>query len=111
MDSAPAHIAAAVGTPVAVLSCHPVDGSPTHRNSPRRFAPWGDPTSTLVVQPGSARRPCRRWCQASQAHCILAIEQDALMKLMRFICRALQQGVRRFQGVASREPLLDCALS
>jgi len=111
MDSAPAHIAAGVGTPVAVLSCHPVDGSPNHRNSPRRFAPWGDPTRTLVVQPGSARLPCRRWCQASQPHCILAIEQDALVKLMGFIGRGLRQGVRRFQEVAGREPPLDCVLS
>jgi heptosyltransferase-2 len=111
MDSAPAHIAAAVGTPVAVLSCHPVDGAPSHRNSPRRFAPWGDRTRVLVVQPASARPPCRSWCQASQPHCILAIEQDALMKLTRFIGQALQQGAGRWQDVAGLEQLRERAFS
>jgi ADP-heptose:LPS heptosyltransferase len=51
MDSGPAHLAAAAGTPTAVISRHPRDGDPDDALSPVRFAPWGEPGKVLVIQP------------------------------------------------------------
>lgn len=78
MDSGPVHLAAAAETPVAVISCHPRDGNALHENSPRRFRPWALPGRSLVLQPETARFPCRSGCNAAQAHCILAIEPETI---------------------------------
>jgi heptosyltransferase-2 len=78
MDSGPAHIAAAVDTPVIVLSCHPRGGDPTHENSPRRFAPWAEPSRVLVLQPPQAKAPCTGGCGADEAHCILGLSEAQL---------------------------------
>ncbi len=91
VDSGLAHLAAAVGTPVAVLSCHPARGSPNHANSPARFAPWGPADRVLVVQPTGALAPCRDCCQAREPHCILGIDDDAVARLMTFIGQALSR--------------------
>lgn len=89
MDSGPAHIAAAVGTPVAVLSCHPVGGAPDHANAPERFAPRGSAGAVAVIRPARATPPCRHDCAADQAHCILALDETALWtQLADFIERA-----------------------
>jgi hypothetical protein len=91
VDSGPVHLAAAVGTPVAVLSCHPVAGSPKHANSPMRFAPWAaDGSSVLVLQPASGTPPCSDCCNAAGPHCILGIEEDAHVRLTAFIKQALE---------------------
>jgi len=78
-DSGPAHIAAAMRTPVLVLSCHPADGASDHPNSPLRFAPWGEPSRTRVLQPETAQRPCNRACIADRPHCILDIPKPAIL--------------------------------
>ncbi len=91
VDSGPAHLAAAVGTPVAILSCHPAHGSPNHANSPKRFAPWNpsDPSRVLVLQPNSPRSPCKQCCTATEPHCILNIESEARVRLFAFVDQAL----------------------
>ncbi|TMJ58212.1 MAG: glycosyltransferase family 9 protein [Alphaproteobacteria bacterium] len=78
-DSAPAHVAAAFGTPVAVASCHPANGRPSHANSPLRFAPWGEPACIRVVQPERAAMPCRDACHSARPHCILNIPEGRLL--------------------------------
>jgi len=77
MDSGPAHIAAAVGTPVAVLSCHPVGGAPGHANAPERFAPRGN-SDVLVIRPTRPTVPCVDGCEADGPHCILALDEAVL---------------------------------
>lgn len=79
MDSGPAHIAAAVGTPVAVLSCHPAGAAPDHANAPERFAPRGR-SEVVVIRPARATPPCRDGCDADDAHCILALDETTLWK-------------------------------
>jgi ADP-heptose:LPS heptosyltransferase len=94
MDSGPAHIAAAVGTPVAVIFCHPADGSPDHTYAPERFAPRG--RHVQVIQPARATAPCVEGCEANEAHCILALTEDVLLpKLESFVSAAL---VPRFRS-------------
>ena len=90
MDSGPAHIAAAVGTPVAVLSCHPVGGAADHANAPERFAPRGSAGAAVVIRPARTTAPCRGGCAANEAHCILALDETLLWpQLADFIERAL----------------------
>jgi ADP-heptose:LPS heptosyltransferase len=67
-DAGPMHIAAAVGTPVIAISCHPKGGDPGHYNSPKRFGPWGVPN--IVLQPPEPLYPCTDSCIHSKAHCI-----------------------------------------
>ncbi|BAI74661.1 glycosyl transferase (plasmid) [Azospirillum sp. B510] len=76
MDSAPAHLAAAAGVPVAVFSCHPVGGDPNHFHAPDRFRPWtgGRDGRALVLRPDAAVPPCSTSCTAADAHCIAAID-------------------------------------
>lgn len=38
-DAGPMHLAVAAGVPVIEISCHPLDGSQWHPNSPKRFGP------------------------------------------------------------------------
>jgi heptosyltransferase-2 len=73
-DSGLGHIAAAVGVPCVVISCHPKTGDPLHPNSPRRFRPWG--VESRILQPDVPAAPCITGCSASDAHCILAVEPD-----------------------------------
>jgi len=78
MDSGPAHIAAAVGTPVAVISCHPMGGAPDHANAPERFAPRGRAGAAVVIRPVQATAPCQGGCASDEAHCILALDETVL---------------------------------
>lgn len=78
MDSGPAHVAAAVGTPTAVLSCHPVGGAPDHAHAPERFAPRGE--HVLVIRPQSPKGPCVEGCEADEAHCILGLDEETLWR-------------------------------
>ncbi len=70
-NTGPMHLAAAVGTPVVEISCHPRDGAPEHPFSPARFGPWGVPN--VIVQPLQARPPCELGCLAGEPHCILEV--------------------------------------
>jgi len=81
MDSGPAHLAAAVGVPVAVFSCHPEGGDPGHFHAPERFRPWSD--RALVLRPAAAVPPCGDSCTAAEAHCIAAITPaDAIPRIL-----------------------------
>lgn len=77
-DSGPAHIAAALGAPVAVLFAHPATGSPSHIHEPRRFRPWAPPDRLIVLQPPTAWGPCRDSCEAPIAHCVSLITDAAI---------------------------------
>ena len=70
-DSAPMHLAAASGVPCVEIACHPAGGDPLHNNAPERFAPWGVPS--VVLRPAKPLAPCISSCEASSAHCILAV--------------------------------------
>jgi heptosyltransferase-2 len=73
-DSAPMHVAAALGVPVVEVSCHPKDGDPSHPNSPLRFGPWRVPH--IVLQPETSLPPCKYRCSAAEAHCIRQISVE-----------------------------------
>ncbi len=84
MDSAPAHMAAACGTPVAVFSCHPEGGDPEHFHAPERFRPWAP--RALVLRPAQGRDGCTVSCTAAEAHCIAAIHAaDAYDRIAGFL--------------------------
>ena len=78
MDSGPAHIAAALHTPAAVIFSHPGSGSPSHVGAPQRFRPWGDPDQVLIVQPDAPLAPCVEGCEADEPHCITQLDVDAI---------------------------------
>jgi heptosyltransferase-2 len=82
MDSGPAHLAAAVGTPVAVINCHPGDGDPDHHNSPVRFAPWGDIGKVLVIRPDHAVPPCAGSCRMDFPHCIAQLSEEHVLPVL-----------------------------
>jgi ADP-heptose:LPS heptosyltransferase/SAM-dependent methyltransferase len=81
-DTGAMHLASAVGVSVIEISCHPLNGSHLHANSPRRFRPWG--VDFTVLQPETAIEPCSDGCTAPQAHCIqkvtVADVKDAVEK-------------------------------
>jgi len=78
MDSGPAHIAAALRTPAAVIFSHPRSGSPSHVGAPERFRPWGVPDDVLIVQPDAPLAPCVEGCEADEPHCITQLGVDAI---------------------------------
>ena len=84
-DSAPMHLAAAAGSAVVEISCHPRAGDIEHYNSPVRLHPWGVPH--VVVQPEHATDPCRDSCESSEPHCILEIEADQVLEAVRRLVR------------------------
>lgn len=77
-DSGPAHLAAAAGTPVVVLSCHPRGGSPASDHAPERFAPWG--VEHAVLRPENFAGTCERECRAAAAHCITGIPREDVVR-------------------------------
>ena len=92
LDSGPAHIAGAVGTPAAVIFPHPADGAPSHVGSPERFGPYGDPERILIVQPKTAIPPCRDGCEMHYPHCILQLDEETLVKALRgFLARFVKR--------------------
>jgi heptosyltransferase-2 len=103
VDSGPVHLAAAAGTPVAVLSCHPAAGSPNHANSPARFAPWAstDRSNVLILQPASGTPPCKDCCTAAGPHCIRGINDTA--RLLTFVQAALAQIAAAPKAYAAHE--------
>jgi heptosyltransferase-2 len=90
MDSSPGHIAAAVGTPAAILFANAAGASAAHVGAPARFAPWGDPSAIRLFQPARALHPCADGCDADTPHCITAIDQEAVYaELEAFVGAAL----------------------
>ena len=76
-DSGPAHLAAAAGVPVVIVSCHPRSGRDDYHQSPRRFGPWGVPHH--VLQPEEAIPPCADHCSADRSHCIEQVSVDQVV--------------------------------
>jgi len=70
-DTGAMHLASAAGVSVIEISCHPLNGSRLHANSPSRFRPWG--VDFTVLQPEKAIEPCSDGCTAAQAHCIQSV--------------------------------------
>lgn len=73
MDAGPAHLAAAVGTPVVVFSMHPrIGGDDTQDLAPARFSPWCSVDHKLIIQPEHAWPGCETGCRWRhvQPHCI-----------------------------------------
>ncbi len=92
MDSGSAHIAAGVGTPVVVFSCHPADGPVGHPQSPVRFAPRAAPGMVLVLQPERALPTCRNGCERDEAHCIRQLDEARVWSRLRpFLAAALDR--------------------
>lgn len=77
-DSGPAHLAAASGCAVVVISPHPVNGDQNHTNSPLRFSPYC--RRCIVLQPSLAQSPCRTHCMEDVPHCILGITPDVVVQ-------------------------------
>ena len=80
MDSALAHFAAAVETPVVVFSMQARHGSNNMLDqSPIRFGPWCPPDRQLVIQPDHVWPGCENGCRwrSSRPHCIGAIDIKA----------------------------------
>lgn len=76
-DAGLAHVAAAAGTPVVVVSCHPEGGSAESANSPARFRPWS--SRAAVLQPREGLDGCREECRAERPHCIQRVEASDVM--------------------------------
>lgn len=99
MDSGPAHIAAALGTPVSVVFAHPESGAADHVGSPERFRPWGDPARIQIVQPATPLAPCVEGCEADAPHCITQLDADWLTpRIAGFLARFVPEAV---EGVAT----------
>lgn len=82
-DSAPAHLAAAMGGRVVVPFAHPLSGNLEHVHAPRRFRPWGQPGKVTVIQPVQAWAPCTGGCDAPTQHCIGLIPDEAILVAAR----------------------------
>lgn len=91
MDSALAHFAAAIGTPVAIFSMHPHHGgNDTLDQSPRRFGPWCAEDRRLIIQPEHAWPGCENGCRwrGRGPHCVANIDLDgAAASLRTFLAR------------------------
>jgi ADP-heptose:LPS heptosyltransferase len=80
MDSALAHFAAAVETPVVIFSMQPQQGgNDTLDQSPVRFGPWCPPDRQLLIQPKHAWPGCENGCRwrSSRPHCIADVDIEA----------------------------------
>lgn len=73
-DSGPMHLAAAAGSAVVEISCHPKNADANHENSPMRFGPWT--RARVLLQPEAPTEPCRHGCEQSHAHCILGVSAE-----------------------------------
>jgi len=80
-DGGPMHLAAAVGTSIIEICCHPKSGSPKHHNSPRRFGPWK--IQSTILQPEYAVGPCKDSCLSAKAHCIKSISTAQVIKAIQ----------------------------
>ncbi len=67
-DSAPGHLAAAVGTPVLALF------GPT---DPVRYRPWGD-AHRVVIRDLCPHRPCFDYCKFPEPYCLTRLTPDAI---------------------------------
>lgn len=80
-DSGPKHLATAANIPVIEISRFPLNGNPSHHQSPRRFGPWGVPSR--ILQPERALPPCMDSCMSDSAHCILGVTVEQVQVAVR----------------------------
>jgi heptosyltransferase-2 len=82
-DSGLGHVAAAVGTPTVVISCHPVGAPADHVNAPERYQPIGG--RSIVVQPALPRTAdCSRGCiPADEPCCITQVSVEEVLDACR----------------------------
>ena len=71
-DTGAAHLAAAAGIPVVVISGHAACGSLSSNYSPTRFGPQS--SKSIIVQPQLPLAPCSDECHLPRAHCITQIQ-------------------------------------
>ena len=77
-DGGPMHLAAAVGTSIIGIFCHPKSGSTKHYNSPQRFGPWK--VRSTILQPEFTVAPCKDSCLSAETHCIKNISTVEVIK-------------------------------
>lgn len=82
-DSGPAHMAAAAGCAVVVISPHPRGGDRNHANSPVRFAPLCE--RCIVLQPSESQPPCLTFCGGGAPHCILAVTPEQVVQAVQTV--------------------------
>ena len=88
-DSGPLHMAAAAKIPCVEISCHPVNGSLEHANSPARYSPWN--VLHTILQPQAGIDPCIDACLKDHAHCITLITADAVLEASMRLLRQLER--------------------
>lgn len=76
-DSGPVHLAASAGTPVVVISKHPLGGSDSASHSPARFGPIS--SHHRIVRPHAMDRQCMAACRYTNPHCILNIPVNSVL--------------------------------
>ncbi len=81
-DTGPMHMAAALGKPGVVLSCHPVGGDENYCNSPSRFGPYNSDMMILRPIPFSG---CEHGCQGNKPHCITRIPIEEVVQAVLHI--------------------------
>ena len=99
-DSGPMHLAAAAGSAVVEISCHPRVGDAEHYNSPVRLHPWGTPYA--VLQPEHGADGCRDSCESSEPHCILGVQPEQVLEAVR---RLIPAGGRVESEILRSAPL------
>jgi len=90
-DSGPMHLAAGVGMPVIEISCHPLNGSLLHPNSPKRFGPWRVPS--YILQPEHPMSPCIDSCTVNHAHCIWKITTQEVKQAFKKIMNRMDMNL------------------
>ncbi len=82
-DSGLGHVAAAVGTPAVIISCHPLGAPADHVNAPERYQPVGGPS--VVIRPGSPTSArCAAGCvPVDEPCCITRVPVDDVLEACR----------------------------
>lgn len=76
-DSGTAHLAAAMNCKTIVISRHPLNGDPSHGNSPLRFGPYCK--VARVLQPLVGLDDCTDRCRRQEPHCITSVSVDEVV--------------------------------
>lgn len=80
-DSGPAHMAAAMGIPVIMISSQPSGGHRVLGHPPERYFPWG--VRHRIIRPAQPRPPCTDRCWTNRAHCVLAVAVEEVVAAAR----------------------------
>lgn len=88
-DSAPMHLAAAVGTPIVAIF------GPTE---PRYFGPHGD-ANRIIIKEGFPCRPCYDYCKYKEPFCITGISVDEVLKAMDHKLGTLPHNKKYYENI------------